>query len=192
MVFGSILGEIVAVGGKPIITRPYDLFDGSKMLAFAQFVYEHFERTKPKVTDEMCLDAEWALMTCYTSNPLSFTRTHYAAWRQFGALQPSSDFIDVATARLHGRQVMSTSNGRLGLVPFGGRSGDCVAVLKGCHVPIVLRPVENEEAEGKGEELSRPHGYAVIGEAYVQEYDMVRLDQDPQSSSAEFQEFWLR
>ncbi|KAI1758028.1 heterokaryon incompatibility protein-domain-containing protein [Xylaria castorea] len=191
VVFGRTLGKIVAVGAHPVITRPYDLFDGEKMLAFANFIYKHLQGVKSEVTNEMSLDAEWDLMTCYTSKPLSFTRTHYASWRQFGSLQPSSDFIDVVTARLHGRQVMSTSNGRLGLVPFGATSRDCIAILEGCHVPIVLRPVEDEEVEGKSKEKSHPNRYIVIGEAYVQEYDVTPLDQNPQSQITEFQEFWL-
>ncbi|KAI0453016.1 heterokaryon incompatibility protein-domain-containing protein [Xylaria acuta] len=191
VVFGRILGEIVAVGGQPVITRPYDLFDGSKMLAFANFVHRHLQGIKSELADEMSLDAEWALMTCYTNKPLSFTTTHYALWRQSGSPWPSSDFMDVATARLHGRQVMSTSNGRLGLVPYGAKSRDCVAVIRGCHVPIVLRPVEDEEVEGKGKEPSRPHSYIVIGEAYVQGYDTISLDEGTQFQSPEFQEFRL-
>ncbi|KAI0864048.1 heterokaryon incompatibility protein-domain-containing protein [Xylaria cubensis] len=191
VVFGRILGKIVAVGEGPVITRPYDLFDGTKMLFFANFICRHLQSIKHKITDEMCMDAEWALMTCYASQPLSFTRTHYALWRLFGSLQPSSDFVDVATARLHGRQVMSMSNGCLGLVPLGAKSGDCIAILKGCHVPIVLRPVEDEEVKGKSKEPPRPHRYIVIGEAYVQEYDMTPLDQDPRFQNTEFQELRL-
>ncbi|KAI0483702.1 heterokaryon incompatibility protein-domain-containing protein [Xylaria cf. heliscus] len=193
VVFGRLLGEIGAVGGQPVITRPYDLFDGSKMLAFANFIYIHLLGTKTEeVTSEMCLDTEWTLMTCFTSKPLSFTKTHYASWRQSGSPEPSSHFVDVVISRLHGRQVMSTSNGHLGLVPFGAKAGDCVAILKGCHVPMVLRPVEEEEAKGKGKGPSRPQRYIVIGEAYAQGYDAVPLDEDPQFQSMEFQEFWLQ
>ncbi|KAI8952961.1 heterokaryon incompatibility protein-domain-containing protein [Xylaria longipes] len=190
VVFGRILGEIIAVGGQPVITRPYDLFDGAKMLAFANFVYKHLQDIKSDVTNEMCLEAEYALMTCYTNKTLEFTNTQYASWRQFGSPELSPDFIDVATARLHGRQVVSTSNGRLGLVPFGAKSRDCVAILKGCHVPIVLRPVEDVEPDGKGKEPSRPHCYTVIGEAYVQEY-VSPLNQDPQFQCTELEEFRL-
>ncbi|KAI0553172.1 heterokaryon incompatibility protein-domain-containing protein [Xylaria curta] len=192
VVHGRILGEITAVGERPVITRPYDLFDGTKMLPFANFIYKHLiQTTKHEVTDQMCMDAEWALMTCYASQHLSFTRTHYALWRQFGSLQPSSDFIDVATARLHGRLVMSISNGCLGLVPFGVKSGDCIAILKGCHVPMVLRPAEDEKAEGGSKEPSRPYRYIVIGEAYVQKYDVIPMGQDPRFQNTEFQELHL-
>lgn len=60
-------------------------------------------------------------------------------------------------AALAGRRVGVTGRGYLGLFPGYASAGDAVCVLRGCHVPFVLRPA-GEEDEGR---------FVVLGECYV-------------------------
>ena len=57
------------------------------------------------------------------------------------------------------RRLVTTHGGYLGLVPAGAIAGDVVAMLVGCDVPLLLRPVAP-----KGEESD---GFTLIGECYV-------------------------
>lgn len=61
-------------------------------------------------------------------------------------------------AALANRRVGVTEGGHLGAFPSSAKRGDVVCVLRGCHVPFVLRPVE--EGEGRGR-------FEVLGECYV-------------------------
>lgn len=54
------------------------------------------------------------------------------------------------------RRLVTTSGGYLGLVPAGAIAGDVVAMIIGCNVPLLLRPVKWETAR-----------FSVIGECYV-------------------------
>lgn len=45
------------------------------------------------------------------------------------------------TNYLDGRSIFHLSDGNIGLGPIGAQPGDCVCVLLGCRVPVVLRPV---------------------------------------------------
>lgn len=46
---------------------------------------------------------------------------------------------------VHNKALIVTEKKRLGLVPDSIREGDVVAVLFGCSVPLVLRPVVGDE-----------------------------------------------
>lgn len=61
-------------------------------------------------------------------------------------------------AALVNRRVGVTERGYLGAFPDSVQRGDVVCVLRGCHVPFVLRPV------GEGEGAGR---FEVLGECYV-------------------------
>jgi hypothetical protein len=52
-----------------------------------------------------------------------------------------------------GRRLITTTNGYIGLAPSGVREGDRVCVLLGCHMPLVLRPVNDQ--------------FHVIGDVYL-------------------------
>ncbi|KAF1981417.1 hypothetical protein K402DRAFT_235334 [Aulographum hederae CBS 113979] len=54
---------------------------------------------------------------------------------------------------LHGRRIMRTHKGYLGLAPEGSQTGDKVALVKGSRIPLILRP--------KGEY------WELVGAAYV-------------------------
>lgn len=54
------------------------------------------------------------------------------------------------------RRLVTTDGGYLGLVPAGARARDVIVMLKGCGVPLVLRP-------GRGDTCR----FSVIGECYV-------------------------
>ena len=53
------------------------------------------------------------------------------------------------------RRLYSTKEGRIGTGPPEIEQGHAIAILSGCDVPVVLRPVE----EGR---------YEIIGETYIQ------------------------
>ena len=54
------------------------------------------------------------------------------------------------------RRLVTTYGGYLGLVPAGAKVGDVIAVIMGCDVPLVLRPVRGETSR-----------FTLIGECYV-------------------------
>ena len=54
------------------------------------------------------------------------------------------------------RRLVTTYGGYLGLVPAGAILGDVIAVVMGCDVPLVLRPVMGETSR-----------FTLIGECYV-------------------------
>lgn len=61
-------------------------------------------------------------------------------------------------AALVNRRVGVTDGGYLGAFPDSVQRGDVVCVLRGCHVPLVLRPVGEGQGEGR---------FEVLGECYV-------------------------
>ncbi len=66
------------------------------------------------------------------------------------------EFLERVQSVVWNRKFFTTSNKTLfGLGPDGLQSGDVVAVLYGCSVPVVLRAVEN-----------RTH-YKLVGECYI-------------------------
>ncbi|XXH02833.1 hypothetical protein Hte_009220 [Hypoxylon texense] len=74
-----------------------------------------------------------------------------------GSNKPRSKFVqqfsDAVTRAVLGRRFFITKNGRIGLGPPDIQLGDQIAILKGCHVPLILRK--------KGDYM------ALVGEAYV-------------------------
>jgi hypothetical protein len=56
----------------------------------------------------------------------------------------------------HGRSLIVTENGLIGLAPTATRPGDLICVLLGCASPLLLRPAGAENAQ-----------YQVVGECYV-------------------------
>ncbi|KAF2818345.1 hypothetical protein CC86DRAFT_413998 [Ophiobolus disseminans] len=52
----------------------------------------------------------------------------------------------------------STSETLIGLGPPKTQEGDVIAILYGCSVPVILRPMRD---------ASSPQGYDFIGEAYI-------------------------
>jgi len=94
---------------------------------------------------------------------MTWTRTAIGL-RQIAAKQTSTTlpadlkhFIvpDLAYMIESGMKLMLTDKGHIGWVHPRWRSGDVLYLLKGCSVPVVLRP----RAEG---------GFLVVGDAYIQ------------------------
>lgn len=69
-----------------------------------------------------------------------------------GAMHSASQTLTLGPTR--GRVLVTTTNGYVGLAPYGTREGDLVFMILGADVPFVLRPYDD--------------GYELIGEAYVQ------------------------
>jgi len=66
------------------------------------------------------------------------------------------EFLERVQSVVWNRKFFTTSGRNLfGLGPDGLQNGDAVAVLYGCSVPVILRPVEN-----------RMH-YKLVGECYI-------------------------
>ncbi|KAJ3525108.1 hypothetical protein NM208_g11783 [Fusarium decemcellulare] len=65
----------------------------------------------------------------------------------------AKDCSDAVIRTIKGRQFFTTKQGRMGLAPAGIQIEDRVAIVKGCHVPLILRPVESH--------------WVLVGEAYV-------------------------
>ena len=69
-------------------------------------------------------------------------------------------------ASLVGRRMVLTRSGYLGLAPGTAEPGDCVAIVKGAKVPLILRPVEDIKWELIGD--SYVHGI-MHGEAFEEQ-----------------------
>lgn len=65
-------------------------------------------------------------------------------------------FWNLATRFCRGRAIFKSTSGSIGIGPRATLPGDIVAVLLGCHCPVVLRPSSNNH-------------YQIIGEAYYEE-----------------------
>jgi len=63
-------------------------------------------------------------------------------------------FLERVSSVVWNRRFFEGDDGRLGLAPPSAMTGDVIAILFGCNVPVVLREVN----KGK---------YEVIGECYV-------------------------
>lgn len=63
------------------------------------------------------------------------------------------ELLTLLVVGLHGRRMMITRTGFLGLVPEETKVGDTVAILLGCGYPVILRPCGD--------------GYKYVGECYI-------------------------
>ncbi|KAK6087616.1 heterokaryon incompatibility protein [Seiridium cupressi] len=63
-----------------------------------------------------------------------------------------------AMMRLGWRRLITTRKGYFGIVPAAARAGDVLAVIGGCDMPILLRPLAGDDYKGR---------FSVVGEAYV-------------------------
>lgn len=59
---------------------------------------------------------------------------------KLGRHTPSQAFFSAVDSILMGRVAFGTTYGVSGVGPFAARDGDVVALVKGCHVPLLLRP----------------------------------------------------
>ncbi|OQV02024.1 hypothetical protein CLAIMM_07281 [Cladophialophora immunda] len=66
-------------------------------------------------------------------------------------------FVDHAWYFCNGRVLVFTEQGRYGFAPRSALPGDLLAVVNGCKVPCVLRPVPGEKGH-----------FRLVGESYVQ------------------------
>ena len=87
------------------------------------------------------------------SKPSSEYGRAFCEWRKSGRRTPMPwpGFMTSAQRTCYGRSLFFTSKGLLGLGPEEARPTDVVAILLGCSVPMLLRPVDNR--------------YEVLGEA---------------------------
>lgn len=60
-----------------------------------------------------------------------------------------------------------TEDGRLGMAPYSSEIGDEIHIIPGSRVPYVLRPVENQAAQGSGVGTDAIPAYTVIGDCYL-------------------------
>lgn len=89
------------------------------------------------------------------------------AWKEDGSwdwdhyfqhrLSSSEDYEADIRGRLIGRGFFCSSEGYIGLVPYGTRQGDIICVVLGCKVPIVLRRALADETQ-----------WEVVGACYVE------------------------
>jgi hypothetical protein len=66
-----------------------------------------------------------------------------------------STFVDLASYFCNGRRLIYTKHGRYGFAPKASRTGDVCAVISGCKIPMILRP------------LGSLGYYQLVGEAYI-------------------------
>lgn len=59
---------------------------------------------------------------------------------KLGRHTPSQSFFNAVLLSLLERMAFATTCGIFGGGPFAARDGDVVALVKGCHVPLLLRP----------------------------------------------------
>lgn len=89
------------------------------------------------------------------------------AWKEDGSwdwdhyfqhrLSSSEDYEAFIRDGLIGRGIFCSSEGYMGLVPYGTRRGDIICVVLGCKVPIVLRRALADETQ-----------WEVVGACYVE------------------------
>lgn len=70
-----------------------------------------------------------------------------------GICIPFMRAVSLATLK---RRFIVSSNGSMGLVPIDAKVGDCVCIVFGCPLPLIMRPVADQ--------------YIFIGESYVHGY----------------------
>ncbi|PMD41991.1 HET-domain-containing protein [Hyaloscypha variabilis F] len=75
--------------------------------------------------------------------------------------QLSSKYSTRFITSCKGRKFCVTSGGRLALVPHGSSEGDVVCVIRGVHIPFVVRPV------GQKDSKETDANYHLVGECYV-------------------------
>jgi hypothetical protein len=67
-------------------------------------------------------------------------------------------YIDRILESTNGRAIVGTEDGRIGLVPYGTRERDRVAIFDGSSVPFIIRSLK----VSRGTKV-----YELVGEAYV-------------------------
>jgi hypothetical protein len=75
-------------------------------------------------------------------------------------------FVRHVDRMMIGRKAFRTSHGMIGICPETVREGDCVAILLGANVPMVLRPLEGGRV-GDGDRDGNTKEWRLIGESYV-------------------------
>ena len=81
-----------------------------------------------------------------------------------GASPPSEliyEAMDLATGYAAGRKLITTAKGYLGLGTSLARKGDAICILRGCSMPVILRPVVDGT---RCEDATR---WTLVGECYV-------------------------
>ncbi|ETS78377.1 hypothetical protein PFICI_10439 [Pestalotiopsis fici W106-1] len=83
------------------------------------------------------------------------------------SVMPESLINCIRKARQHQTQLFRTSHGKAGLSWAPAMElGDCVWILFGCNVPMLLRPVASTNTGGMTADRD-PHQYQVVGPAYL-------------------------
>ncbi|KAL9034024.1 MAG: hypothetical protein Q9180_005636 [Flavoplaca navasiana] len=117
------------------------------------------------------MDTIWRTLCCNTFSdlwePVDTNNLHFQkSLDQFRILtdpivEPDDSFLNSCLRALgesykygRNRSIIITEKGQLGMAPQVSRTGDCIVVLLGCRLPMILRP------KGNGE-------YLVVGEAYI-------------------------
>ena len=101
--------------------------------------YEPERPNLPNVRQTLKLFSDILESTIHVSNEFLYDRRHIL-----------TQFFDYS----RGRDFMITDQGYFGLALCTSLSNDIVVVIFGCHSPIVLRSIENEQ-------------YLVVGESYI-------------------------
>jgi hypothetical protein len=65
------------------------------------------------------------------------------------------------------RRLAVTGNGKLSAVVRQAQRGDCIAVLRGCSTPLVLRPSKLLPSAPGLENMGNTDTYAVVGDCYI-------------------------
>ncbi|PSN63635.1 hypothetical protein BS50DRAFT_85457 [Corynespora cassiicola Philippines] len=88
-----------------------------------------------------------------------------------------SRFLD--TVRKKSRRLMVTCDGYIGMAPCRARQGDAVAILFGCSIPLVLRPMGTEQS------------WQVIGECYVNDFMNREIEESMKRGDVQVDSFRL-
>lgn len=188
VVRGILLAHVDDLSSNVVMSRPHDLYDTPKTRCFQEFVKAHRHRSELFSFDAQ-IDDEWELLTCNSRPGESltyYTKKDYTSWRTIQQPVPPMEFSRLVDRAMVGRRVAAMSSGALGLVPYATAPGDHIAFIVGCHVPMVLRPLPQQEPQsGCREEhpatlLEDDSGngaglFQVIGEAYLQGCDVPGL-----------------
>ncbi|OAL53050.1 HET-domain-containing protein [Pyrenochaeta sp. DS3sAY3a] len=164
------------VDAYPCLSKIFNTLNPTCFHAFTSFIATHLDVDCNSTIDSMInllLAFEYALLTWQTSNTheTCFPYEDYFSWRRVGTPVPNHKFVGLILDSVQDRVLVWTEDGEFGLAPWGTRTGDWIAQIKDCQVPLVLRPAEKKEAEGKdkGRQLDEECSacYTLLGQAYV-------------------------
>ena len=179
------------VDTHPSLSSISDTFNMTHFHAFTSFLANHLSPDADSTSDSMAnllLVFEYSLLTWNIGriSGTCFPYEDYVSWRRSGTPAPSHDFVELVWDSVQNRVLVWTEDGEFGLAPWGTRRGDWIAQIEDCHVPLALRPKEEEEKVRESQSIEGGLGcYTLLGEAFV------LGPEAEEDQSQRFEEIWL-